>query len=97
MNKYVMFMMMALFMILMTFVAESIDASTTERLSDIAISTDTPGVLNFLTQVWSYLGVFFRMMTFQINGIPAIFNLFVFLPITFGMLYIVVDTIRGNG
>lgn len=97
MNKYIMFMLMALFMILMTFIAESIDASTTENLADISLSTETPGLLNFLGQVWAYLGVFFRMMTFQIDGIPAVFNLFVFLPITFGMLYIVVDTIRGNG
>jgi hypothetical protein len=92
-----MFMIMALFMILMTFIAESIDASTSENLSNVAISTDTPGVLNFLGQVWAYLGIFFKMMSFQIEGIPAIFNLFVFYPLTFGMLYIVVDTIRGNG
>ena len=97
MNKYIMFMLMALFMVLMTFIAQGIDTTTTESLSDIAINTDTPGGLNFLGQVWAYIGVFFKMMTFQIEGIPAVFNLFVFLPITFGMLYIVVDTIRGNG
>ena len=97
MNKYIMFMIMALFMVLMTFIAEGIDESTTSNLSDIAISTDTPGGLNFLGQVWAYFGVFFKMMTFQIEGIPAVFNLFVFLPITFGLVYIVVDTIRGNG
>jgi hypothetical protein len=37
------------------------------------------------------------MLTFQISGIPAIINILAFYPITAGVIYMLVDIIRGNG
>lgn len=99
MNKYVLFMTLVFFLVIMTLVAGSIDetASTNILLDSINTNPEAPGLLKILGTIWSYLAIFFRMLTFQISGIPPIINILAFYPITAGVIFMLVDIIRGNG
>ena len=98
MNKYTLFMVMALFMIIMTMLAASISAgATTNIITNSFPDAPTGSILNFLGILGGYLEVFFKMLTFQLTGIPTIINLIIFLPISLGMLFIIINIIRGNG
>jgi hypothetical protein len=99
MNKYVLFMTLVFFLVIMTLVAGAIDetASSNIFLDSINANPEAPGLLKILGTIWSYLSIFFRMLTFQISGIPAIINILAFYPITAGVIYMLVDIIRGNG
>lgn len=97
MNKYVLFMTMALFMILMTMLAASISAgSSSDIINNAFPDAPTGSLLNFLGIIGGYLEIFFKMLTFQLTGIPTLINLLVFLPMSLGMLFIIVNIIRGN-
>ena len=98
MNKYTLFMVMALFMIIMTMLAASISAGSTVNIINNSFpDAPTGSLLNFLGIIGGYLEVFFKMLTFQLTGVPTIINLVIFLPISLGMLFIIVNIIRGNG
>lgn len=90
MNKYSIFMIMVLFLLFMTFVADSVAASTT-----VNIGENLPtGSDDSVSGIFRLLGTFFKILTFQLNGIPAVFNIFVFLPLTFGVVYMLIDIIK---
>lgn len=97
MNKYVLLMTMVFFLVLITMLVGSINLTTASDVADISISEDTPGFLNILRTVWNYVSLFFRIIFFAVPGIPAIFNIIVFYPLTAGTIYMLVDIIRGNG
>ena len=46
--------------------------------------------------IFDYITVFFDIMTFRVDGLPAAFSL-VFLLLTIGTLYIIVTLLRGGG
>lgn len=98
MNKITLLMAMVLFMIVMTFLAGSISAgATTDVINNAFPSAPTGSFLNILGTVVGYLDIFFKMLFFQLEGVPTILNALVFLPISIGMLFIIVQIIRGNG
>lgn len=97
MNKYILFMIMVFFLVIITVMAGAIDGSVASNVILDSIPEDKPGVLNILSTIWNYVSIFFRMITFQIDGIPSIFNLLIFYPLTAGTLYMLIDIIRGNG
>lgn len=97
MNKYVLFMVMILFLIFTTFLAQSIDANATFSILNNLPSGEAPSsILNVLNSVLALGATFFRLLTFQIEGIPAVFNIFIFYPLTFGILYMTIDIVRGS-
>jgi hypothetical protein len=90
MNKYGFFGLLVLFLLLMTYTASSIEAtSTVDLASEIPTSSN-----DTIRGIFKLMGVFFRMLTFQIDGIPVLFGLFVFLPVTFIVIYMLVDIIK---
>lgn len=97
MNKYILFMIMVFFLVIVTLVVGAIDESASSNIILDSIPDDRPGVLNILSTIWNYITIFFRMITFQVEGVPAIFNLIIFYPLTAGTLFMLIDIIRGNG
>ena len=90
MNKYVLFMVMILFLLFLTFVANSLSLSASENLingipSDASVSIESIGRL---------FGTFFKILTFQLEGVPIYFNIFIFAPLTFGVIYMLIDIIK---
>jgi len=99
MNKYVLFMTLVFFLVIMTLVAGAIDetASTNVFVDNINSNPQAPSLLKILGTIWSFLTIFFRMLSFQISGIPVIINILAFYPLTAGVIYMIIDIIRGNG
>ena len=93
MNKYMWFLMVTLFLVLITLTADSISMSTT---SDIVSTVDVPGNPGILTTIWDFLGTFFRILTFQLDGFPIALNLLIFWPLTLANLFLIVSIIRGG-
>ena len=54
------------------------------------------GVFDTAGDIMAYVGVFFDMLTFRVDGLPAGFSL-VYILITIGMIYIISTLIRGGG
>jgi hypothetical protein len=92
-------MTLVFFLVIMTLIAGSIDETAASNifLDSLNDNPEAPRLLNILATIWSYLSIFFRMLTFQISGIPAIINILAFYPITAGVIYMLIDIIRGNG
>jgi hypothetical protein len=98
MNKYTLLMTMVFFLVLITLVVGSIDATATSNIFiEAAATSEAPRLLNILGAIWNYMTIFFRMLAFQVNGIPEVFNILVFYPLTAGIIFMIVDIIRGNG
>jgi hypothetical protein len=89
-NKYVLFMVMTLFLIFMTFIADSISVSSTTDLLDNIPSDGDDSV----GSIFRLMGTFFKILTFQLTGIPVVFNIFVFIPLTFGVIFMLIDIIK---
>ena len=54
------------------------------------------GIFNTFGDMLEFLAVFFDMLTFRVDGLPAAFSL-LFIGLTIGILYILVTLIRGGG
>lgn len=89
MNKYVLFMIMILFLVLMTFIADSLSITASVDLVD-GVPT---GADDSIGGIFKLMGTFFKLLTFNLPGIPAAFN-FVFIPLTFGVIYMLIDIIK---
>jgi hypothetical protein len=97
MNKYVLLMSMILFLVFSQTIIASINLSSTSDITTTEISDEQPGFFNLIESVWSYLKIFFNIIVFRVDGLPLFFNLFVFWPISIGVIFMIVDIIRGNG
>jgi hypothetical protein len=97
MNKYVLLMTMIFFLVFITTIVASINLTTTSDITTAAVSDEAPGVFNILTSVWNYITIFFAIIFFRVDGLPLAFNLFLFWPLSVGVIYMIVDIIRGNG
>jgi len=98
--KYIVLMVMVFFLVLVTVVATDTLMSVRGNILGISFSDLTGNditLFNFFGYIMNMMLVFFLMMTFQIPEIPAIVNILVFYPLTIGVVYMVVDIIRGNG
>ena len=97
MNKYILFMLMVFFLVIMTIIVDAIDQTVTESIFIDNIGKSAPTWLfNIVIFILNYLILFFRIIFFQVEGIPAIFNLIIFYPLTAGTLYMLIDIIRGS-
>ena len=90
MNKYMTLMVLVSLLILITVVANSISIGVS---SDITTGIGTEGGAS-ISGVLGLLSTFWKLLTFQLVGIPPIFNLLVFMPITFVVLYMIIDVIK---
>lgn len=96
MNKYMTLIIMVIFLVAATLVADSaLGISTSTNIIvdfDIAPPETWIGRLNVARGM---LGTFFNILTFQVEGLPVMINLLVFYPLTFGVAYMIIDIIRG--
>ena len=97
MNKYVLLMSMILFLVFAGTIVGSINESVTSDVTTAEISDDEPGFFNLLQSIWSFMTMFFAIVFFRVEGLPLFFNLFIFWPISAGVIFMIVDIIRGNG
>lgn len=89
-NKYVLLMVMIIFLALVTLVADSVVLSTTENLLDgnVVDTSQNSGA------IFNMIGTFFKIITFQLPEIPIAINLLVFYPLSFGIIYMIVDILK---
>ena len=95
MNKYVLFMSMVLFLIVITLLVEYIDLTVSNSI--IIDNVPTGEDFNIFTSLGNFVSIFFRILSFNVPSLPGIFNLLVFYPLTAGILFMLIDIIRGNG
>jgi len=50
-----------------------------------------------LTGLFNFFAVFFRILTFRVDGIPPLINTLIFAPIALGTIYVLSGLIRGGG
>lgn len=99
-NKYTIFFVIIFFMIFSTFLAQSLDISTT---SDIVGNLPQKGTGFLGTGIGSeaqfildFISYFFKLLFFRIDGIPNVIVLLVYWPLTFVNIWIFMDLVRGN-
>jgi hypothetical protein len=80
----------------MTTLVGSINESVSSNITSAEVSEDVPGILNLLRSVWNYISLFFAIIFFQVNGLPTVFNLFIFWPLSAGTIFMIISIIRGN-
>jgi len=92
MNRFMTFMMIIFFLVVCTLIADSVfGISASARIID-EFGQDVPSDwLGRFAIVRSFLSTFFKILTFQVSGMPAIVNIVVFYPLTFGIVYMIID------
>ncbi len=90
MNKYAFFMVLVILLILITITAGSVSINAT---TDITTGVATGGEAT-IGGVLGMLSTFWKLLTFQLVGIPLLFNLLVFYPISFVVLFMAIDVIK---
>ena len=89
-TKYGLLMVMFVFLVAVTLVADSVLITTSQNILDGAVSdtTQTSG------GIFSMMAVYFKIITFQIPQIPLMINLFVFYPLSIGIGYMIIDILK---
>lgn len=79
----------------------SVELGLTTTVIDKPASPQTPGggILDSLTAIvtWTFntIGSFIQLLTFQAD-LPPIINTLIMLPLSFGLLYLIVVIVRGG-
>lgn len=89
-NKYVLLMIMFVFLVIITLVADSVLLTTSEDLLGGAVVDTTYTSSGIFTMI----GTFFKIITFQLPQIPLVVNLLVFYPLSLGIIYMIVDILK---
>lgn len=97
MSKYVLLMSMILFLVFAGTMVASINQQVTSDVTTATISDEEPGFFNLLRSLWDFTKIFFAVILFRVEGMPFAFNIFIFWPISVGVIYMIVDIIRGSG
>jgi len=83
-------MSIAFFIIFVTLMADSLGLAPSTN-----IATDLPQEVNAnLFGIIRVLRTFFSILTFRLTGVPFVVNLLLFVPITFGTLYLILEIIK---
>jgi hypothetical protein len=93
-NKYVLFMTMVFSLVLITLLVQFIDGTITNSIIIDKIPSEES--FDIWDSLFGFVSIFYRMLTFQVTSIPSIFNLLIFYPLTAGVLFMIIDIIRGN-
>jgi hypothetical protein len=95
-NKYTLLMSMILFLVLITILVGSLGLTASQNVLAITISDQQPGFFNLVASVWNYISIFFLIAFFDVPGLPLIFKLVVFYPLTIGSIFMIISIIRGT-
>ncbi len=79
-----------LFLIIISIVATNLVLSTTADVTSGVISDGA----NNANSIFAMIGMFFKIITFQVVEIPLVINLIVFQPIALGMVYVIVMILK---
>jgi hypothetical protein len=91
-NKYIFLMVLMVFLILITFVAQNLTMTLGTDISNNVPIYQQDNNFNLLMLIRTFLGI----MTFSIAEIPAWLTILVFYPITFAIGALIIDTIFGK-
>lgn len=90
MNKFAQLFIIVIFLILATLVVEGLYLTTTDITTGII--PDGGGILSVLA---NSVSGFWKIMTFQVQGLPVFINLLVFYPLSVMVFFMVIDLVRG--
>lgn len=96
MSKFVLLMSMILFLTFIATISISINFNLTSDILRAEISENVPGLTGILRYIGISLVFFFNIIAFRVPGLPFAFTLFVFWPISVGVIFMVISIIRGN-
>ena len=83
------------FLLFITVIATGLRLEATELIGPEV--DDAPvGGLTFISFAFENAKTFFQILTFQLDFMPAVVNLLLFTPISFGILFIIITIIRGG-
>jgi hypothetical protein len=91
MNRFTTLMVMVFFLVLLTVVTNSLAISTGEGFIS-GFEGEAPGEDKM--SVFSVIQTFWKIITFRVEGFPVALNLLVFMPLTFGIVYIIADILK---
>jgi hypothetical protein len=94
-NKYVTLLMVVLFLIVATLVVESLYLTPTQDITTGVMSDQATGLFGTIKNVGNMISGFWKIMTFQVEGLPLAINLIVFYPLTIMVFFMVIDMIVG--
>ena len=57
----------------------------------------SPGLIDYVLFVFGFLGYFFGLQGLTVFGIPAIYAVLVTIPLTTGLVYVILRLVRGGG
>lgn len=90
MNKYVLLGILIFALLFTTYIVDLTDTYSTT--SDVGVVITEPDDTDVVT-IWTMAKTFFEILTFQINGFPAVLNILFFYPVTGMVAYIIIDII----
>lgn len=92
MNKYVLLMILVFIFLVMILISNSILLSTPigqELLGGVGISEEYTSV-----SIRTMMKSMFLLATFQIPSMPVVMNILMFYPVTFGIIYMIIDVVK---
>jgi hypothetical protein len=90
MNRAMTLIAIVFFIIFVTLLADSLGLATTTN-----IAGQLPqNIERNATSVFSVLNTFFAILTFRLVGVPFVINLLLFVPITFGTVYLILEIVK---
>lgn len=96
MSKYVLLMSIVLFLTFISVIAISINVEVTSNVLTAQVSQDVPGVTGLWNYAKTFLSLFFNIIAFRVPGLPFAFTLFIFWPLSAGVIFIIISIVRGT-
>lgn len=90
MNKFITLGLLVSFLTLITIIAGSVFEPVEGAITPMVPSSVSPSG----AAVISYLSVFFKLLTFQVPGLPGIITGVIFVPITFMVVFMIIDVVK---
>lgn len=96
MNKYKVLIFSILYLLMASIVANELGLSASQ-IDTTFTQPDTGllGVLSWAEFAFNSVGFFFKMITFQITGLPVLFVLILIWPVTALLFVVIVSIVRG--
>ncbi len=93
MSKYGLLMFFIIYLTLYSIIAESVGLAATDTTTDITLIANPGNFFDFTGDVFM---MFWKLVTFQVTGMPAMVVLFTVYPAIVGIIFIIVALIRGT-
>jgi hypothetical protein len=91
MNKFGQLFIIIIFLILATLLVEGLYLTPTADVTT-GIITESGGLLSLIA---NSISGFWKIMSFQVEGLPVFINLLVFYPLSVMVFFMLIDLVRG--